>query len=161
MKASFKKGPRYLLTVFILCFLLAAGVGWGTELLISRTSIRTALTFLMLIILIHIAFDTVGIAVTAATESSHHARAANKIKGAKESVWLIRHADMVSNFTNDIVGDITSTISGAMGAAIILDLIALYPSLKPPGDYLNDHCLGADCIPDSNRESYWKIPGDS
>lgn len=51
---------------------------------------------------------------------------ADKVKGAKEAVKLIRNADIVSNFCNDVIGDISGTISGAAGAAIVLKIFNYY-----------------------------------
>lgn len=43
-----------------------------------------------------------------------------KSPGSKEAVRLIRNADIVSNFCNDVVGDICGIVSGAAGAAIVV-----------------------------------------
>ena len=49
--------------------------------------------------------------------------AADKVTGGKEAVRLIRNADIVSNFCNDVVGDISGIISGAAGATIIIKIM--------------------------------------
>ena len=41
-----------------------------------------------------------------------------KIKGSKQAIYLTRHADKVANFCNDVVGDISGTISGAIVASM-------------------------------------------
>jgi Mg2+/Co2+ transporter CorB len=83
-----------------------------------------ALAFLCLVILIGIIFDIVGTAVTAADETPFHAMGADKVRGSKETIYLIRNADRTANFCNDVVGDIAGTISGALAAGIILQLTA-------------------------------------
>lgn len=49
--------------------------------------------------------------------------ASRKVKGARTSVTLIRNADKVSNFCNDVIGDVCGVISGGAGAIIIGKII--------------------------------------
>jgi Mg2+/Co2+ transporter CorB len=83
-----------------------------------------SLCILFLVILVGIVFDIIGTAVTAAKESPFHAMGADKVRGSKEALYLIRHADRTANFCNDVVGDIAGTISGALAAGIVLQLAA-------------------------------------
>lgn len=76
------------------------------------------------IILIGILFDIVGIAVTAADETPFHSMASKKIKGARQSIMLLRNASRVSSFCNDVVGDICGVVSGAAGTAIVYRVFA-------------------------------------
>ena len=77
---------------------------------------------LLFIILVGIVFDIVGIAATAAQEAPFHARASRRLLGAKKSIWMVRNADKVASFCNDVVGDICGTVSGAVGASIVFSL---------------------------------------
>lgn len=77
-----------------------------------------------MVILIGVIFDVVGTAVTAAEETPFHAMGAVKVRGSREAIYLIRHADKVANFCNDVVGDIAGTISGALAASIILQVVS-------------------------------------
>ncbi|WDC83794.1 hypothetical protein PL321_14940 [Caloramator sp. mosi_1] len=79
---------------------------------------------LISIIFVGIIFDIIGVAVTAAEEAPFHSLASRKVKGAKTAVKLIRNADKVSNFCNDVIGDICGVVSGAAGAIIISKLIS-------------------------------------
>ncbi|MFZ5688164.1 MAG: hypothetical protein ACOY9Y_08265 [Bacillota bacterium] len=88
-------------------------------------SVVLAFTLLLVIILIGIIFDIIGIAAAAAKEAPFHAKAAKKIKGATQSLKIVRNADRVASFCNDVVGDIAGTLSGAIGAAIALKLIII------------------------------------
>lgn len=124
-----RKRWKHLVVIFLGSFLIAAIVGIMSELLLRRTSsLWVAGWFLLLVIGVHILFDVVGIAATAANEAPHHAKAANRVKGARQAVYLVRHADLVANMANDVVGDVTGTLSGVMAAAIVLDIIRLYPT---------------------------------
>lgn len=124
-----KRSIKFLLTVFILTFFLAAILSSGTEAFLRVFPITMTWILLIIVITIGVVFDVIGIAVAAADEAPHHARAAKKVFGAKQSIYLIRRADKVANFANDIVGDITGTVSGAMGAAIIILVTTKYSYL--------------------------------
>jgi CBS domain containing-hemolysin-like protein len=50
--------------------------------------------------------------------------ASNRVRGARQGIWLVRHADKVSVFCNDVVGDIGGTLSGAIGASIVFQLVS-------------------------------------
>lgn len=130
MAGKKKNGWKHIPVVFLGSFILAATVGFGSQLLIRHTS--PVLTYILLLVVIGtgVIFDIVGIAATAASEAPHHARAANRIFGARQAVYLVRNADKVANFTNDIVGDIAGILSGVMVATIILDIMLSYPSLQ-------------------------------
>lgn len=117
------------MVVFIGSFIIAAIVGIGSELLMRRTSsLLVAVLFLLAVIGVHIVFDVIGIAATAANEAPHHAKAANRVRGARQAVYLVRHADLVANMANDVVGDVTGTLSGVMAAAIVIDIVRIYPT---------------------------------
>lgn len=73
-------------------------------------------------ILLGIVFDIIGVAVTAADERPFHSMAAHKTPGAREALGLIRKANRVSSFCNDVVGDICGIVSGTTAAVIVLRL---------------------------------------
>jgi len=124
-----RKSWKYLVIIFLGSFVIAAIVGISSELLLRRTSsLWVAMLFLLTVIGVHVVFDVIGIAATAATEAPHHAKAANRVRGASQAVYLVRHADLVANLANDVVGDVTGTLSGVMAAAIVIDIIRLDPT---------------------------------
>lgn len=75
---------------------------------------------LFLVIFIGIIFDMIGVAVLSANEASFHAKASNKIYGAKKSVELIKNANRTSSVCCDVVGDICGIISGALAASLVI-----------------------------------------
>jgi len=106
-------------------FVLAVFLGMVTQYLLAGIqSILLAAVNLVIIIFIGILFDMIGIAATAADEVPILAKAAKKTPGAREALYLVRHADRVSNFCNDVVGDIAGIISGGLGALLVLRLVA-------------------------------------
>lgn len=105
-------------------FFIALAAGYGSQFFLGKiTSIILSFALLLLIILAGIVFDIIGVATAAATEAPLHARAAKKIPGARQGLMLLRNADRVATFCNDVVGDASGTLSGAVGAVIILRLV--------------------------------------
>lgn len=88
-----------------------------------------SVTVLLAVILTGIIFDIIGTSVTAATESPFHAMAADKVKGSKQAIYLIRSADRVANICNDVVGDIAGTLSGALMVGIVFDFANVFQEL--------------------------------
>lgn len=104
----------------------------GTASLLSESTlpkVNACLAFIILVLIIFLGviFDIIGTAVTAANEIPFHAMAAKKIKEAKLAVKMIRNASKVSNFCNDVVGDICGIISGSVGVVIVAKVLAFYP----------------------------------
>ena len=81
-----------------------------------------AFVILLVFISIGILFDIIGVASTVATEKRFHSMAARRVNGAKQAIWIVRNAEKVGSFCNDVVGDISGIISGATSAVIITRL---------------------------------------
>lgn len=114
---------KHIVVIALLTFGLAVVFSFTAELISQKLhSILISFIFLIVIILIHVIFDIIGVAATAAGEASLHAKAAKRIMGAPEAVMLVRNADKVANISNDVIGDITATVSGALGIALALQL---------------------------------------
>jgi len=64
----------------------------------------------------------IGIAATAANETPFHSMAARKIYGAKHSIRIVRNADRVASFCNDVIGDISGIISGTAAALVVIQI---------------------------------------
>ncbi|MGI5901977.1 MAG: hypothetical protein ACOX7U_05830 [Desulfitobacteriia bacterium] len=132
-----KPSIRYIITVLVATFLIAVLLSSGIETVLRLFPRALAWVLLIVVIGIGIVFDVIGVAVAVADEAPHHARAAKKVFGARQAVFLIRHADIVANFACDIIGDITGTLSGAIGATIAVSLVYDYPQLSNWGMFLN------------------------
>ncbi|RNC29245.1 MAG: hypothetical protein AWM53_00598 [Candidatus Dichloromethanomonas elyunquensis] len=142
MAVKKSRNIQYMVFVFFVTFVVAVLLGGGTEAVLRFLPVSLTWIFLIIVIVTGIIFDIIGIAVTAADEAPHHARAAKKVFGAKQAVFLIKRSDKVANFANDIVGDITGTLSGAMGAAIVIRLANYYSFLDNWKVLLNILFLG-------------------
>lgn len=117
---------KWILMISIWTFLLAIFVSLLSENLMRNLGLLTATIVLNLIILLGVIFDIIGTAVTAADEKPFHSMASNKVVEAKYALKLIRNAGIVSNFCNDVIGDIAGIISGAAGTIIVVKVISLY-----------------------------------
>lgn len=116
------QGPKTLLLITGVTFLIAMLFSYIFEVLLADVPLLIAFFLLVTIIIIGIIFDGIGNAVVAVDEVSFHSMAASKVKGAKESIVLIRNAPMVANLFNDVIGDICGIISGSTATAIVLSI---------------------------------------
>ncbi|MBQ0125243.1 MAG: hypothetical protein KBS59_02845 [Clostridiales bacterium] len=96
--------------------------------LLNYLNVLWSLAILFFFIAIGVVFDIIGLAVTTADISPFNSMAARKIRGGKKAVSLIKNADRVSSFCNDIVGDIAGIVSGATATAIAIKIVALTQS---------------------------------
>lgn len=115
-----EQSPKTLLLITGLTFIIAMLFSYIFEVLMADVPLLIAFFLLISIIIIGIVFDGIGNAVVAVDEVSFHSMAASRVKGAKESIVLIRNAPMVANLLNDVIGDICGIISGSTATAIVL-----------------------------------------
>ncbi|HHU85623.1 MAG: hypothetical protein ACOX86_03585 [Pelotomaculaceae bacterium] len=115
---------RYLLLVGFGSFFLAIIFTLLSETFSSKlNNIFLSLFFLFFIITFNILADIVGTAVTAASHVPFNAKAAKRVEGASHGLQLVRNADKVANIANDVIGDITTTVSGALGISIVIQVL--------------------------------------
>lgn len=110
---------KYVAGIALGTFALAASIEALTDTLLANVYILFGFLILLAVIFIGIIFDIIGIAVTSASDIPFHAMAADKIKGAKEGINLIKNAEKVSNICNDVVGDVCGIVSGGISAVIV------------------------------------------
>ena len=87
--------------------------------LLNDINIAAAFLILIFFIFVGVLFDIIGLAITVAEEKQFHSMAARKIQSAKYAVKLIRNAEKVSSFCNDVIADIAGIMSGATGTALV------------------------------------------
>ncbi len=122
-KEKEKKGRRWVITVILMSFIISSLMQMIQAGLMSKVNLAMAFVILIVFILIGIVFDIVGVAVTSASEIPFHSLSSQKIRGAKESVRLIRAADRVGSFCNDVIGDIVGIISGSATTVIVTMIV--------------------------------------
>ncbi|HHV26212.1 hypothetical protein FYJ27_03930 [Anaerosalibacter bizertensis] len=123
---SHKQTKKWVIVISVWTFVMAIFFSLITEKLMKNLDVFFAFIILIIIILLGILFDIIGIAVTASDEKPFHSMAANKVEEAKHAIKLIKNAGQVSNFCNDVIGDISGIVSGSAGTIIIYNLINKY-----------------------------------
>ncbi|WP_422486727.1 hypothetical protein [Gudongella sp. DL1XJH-153] len=121
-----KYNMKWVLFITFWTFMLAIGISIIAENLVQNLDVLFAFLILLIIVFTGIIFDTIGIAVTAASERPFHAMAANKIDEARTAIKLVRNSSQVSNFCNDVIGDISGIISGAVATSIVFRIVLIF-----------------------------------
>ncbi|MGI6030450.1 MAG: Mg2+ and Co2+ transporter CorB [Eubacteriales bacterium] len=112
---------RWIVTVTLCAFFLSMMISLGSTVAMSGVeSLWVALLVLLAIVSIGILFDIIGVAIQAAEEKPFHSMASRKVRGASQAIFLIRNAEKMSSFCNDVVGDIAGIISGSTVAVVLV-----------------------------------------
>ena len=120
---------RHALAIAVWSFLLASAASLASQFGAERIDIfAIGLALLLVVILVGVIFDIVGVAATAAQEAPLNARAARGAYGATHAVRLVRNAHQVASVCNDVVGDVSGTLSGAIGVTLVLKLLEGRPT---------------------------------
>ncbi|MCX7714483.1 MAG: hypothetical protein N2171_01950 [Clostridia bacterium] len=117
---------KWTVIVVILSFVLSVAFSSVTSTIMDELAVGWAFFVLFSIILVNIVFDIVGTAVATAEETPFHSLASRKVKGAAQSVKIIRHAPQIANMCNDVIGDIAGIISGASTAIIVTQMVSIF-----------------------------------
>ena len=116
------KKDNWIYKVFLMTFFLSVIFSFISNEITSNANIFIMIIITFLVIVIGIIFDMIGTASLTSNEATFHAKSSRKIKGAKESLNIIKNSVRVSSFCNDVVGDICGIISGGMGAMVAIGL---------------------------------------
>ncbi|MFD1736400.1 hypothetical protein ACFSCX_07465 [Bacillus salitolerans] len=134
MKDTFRKSIHWSVGIAVITFVLAAIFSIVSTYLLNGVTWAVGMVIVFVIVLIGVFFDMLGVAATAAEEAPFHAMASEKVKGAKQSILIIRNADRFANFCNDVIGDISGIISGTASAIVLIQL-SIRLNLKEDGIY--------------------------
>jgi CBS domain containing-hemolysin-like protein len=121
---------RWIIQISFLSFIISLVFSGGSNVILEKVNIYFGVLIVIFFILIGVIFDMIGIAVASASEGPFHSMASKRVKGAKTSVKMIKNAEKVSAFCNDVIGDICNIISGSAGAVIAVS-IASKSSVDP------------------------------
>lgn len=113
---------KWAIQAFVWTLVLSVGVSAVSVGLLERASIYWAIVVLLILMLMGIFFDMIGVAATSADAKPFSAMASRRMPGALQALFLIKKAPIVSNFCNDIVGDICGIVSGSAGVSLALSL---------------------------------------
>lgn len=108
----------WIITIFFVTVLISSAISFLSSSLLESSGLVEAFVVLLVIVLIGILFDIIGVAVMSANAKPFHSMAAKKLPGAHEALTLLRNAEKVSSFCNDVVGDICGVVSGSASAVI-------------------------------------------
>ncbi len=118
---------RWIITIFFVTIIVSSAISYLSSVIMEHAGLVEAFIVLMLIVLLGVVFDIIGVAVMSASEAPFHSMAAKKVPGAAEALSLLRNAEKVSSFCNDVVGDICGVVSGS-ASAIIAVMALKHPS---------------------------------
>lgn len=105
-------------------FVLAVLFSVASNTLLNGLNWALGMLVVLFLVMIGIFFDIIGIAATAADEKPYHAMASERVRGARQAIYIVRNADRVSNFCNDVIGDISGIISGTAVTFVVLQLLS-------------------------------------
>lgn len=115
---------RWIGVIFLVTILISSAISFLSSSIMEGAGVVEAFLVLLFIVLIGVAFDVIGVAVMSADEKPFHSMAAKKVAGATEALRLLRSAEKVSSFCNDVVGDICGVVSGSASAAIAVKALS-------------------------------------
>lgn len=109
---------KWIFFVTVLAFILTLILSGTSNKLLEDINLWIGLFIIIFFIFIGVFFDMIGIAVTSADEKPFHSMAAKKVKSAKAAIKLLKNAEKVSAFLNDVIGDICNIMSGSAGIVV-------------------------------------------
>ena len=116
------KKDNWIYKVFLMTFFLSIVFSFASNAITANANLLVMIIINFLVIVIGIIFDMIGTATLTSNEAAFHAKSSRKLKGAKESISLIKNSVKVASVCNDVIGDICGIISGGMGAMVSISL---------------------------------------
>ncbi len=113
----------WILQITVIAFFISFGLSFLSDRILSNVGVVAGSVILVLFILFGVLFDMIGVAITCADIGPFNSMSSRKVKAADVAVMLIKNAEKVSSFCNDVVGDICGIISGS-AAVVVAVLIA-------------------------------------
>lgn len=129
-KKKKKKGLKYWpLKVFFLALFLSLAFSLISEMIINTESIIVSVLVLIILISLNIFFDIIGIAFASCDIAPFTSMSSRKVKGAKMCLYLLQHAEVVTNVCADVIGDICGIVCGAAGAGIVAVMLITFSTI--------------------------------
>lgn len=116
----------WIIKITIITFSASLLFSLASDTVIPRVNIIISIFLILLFILIGILADMVGLATAACDTKSFHSMSAKKITTAKIAINMVRNAEKVSSFCNDVLGDICGIVSGSGGASLAIMISKIY-----------------------------------
>jgi len=118
-----KSNTIWIIKITLITFFISLFFSGLSEIIIPNLNIVFGIIIVIVFVLIGVIFDMIGVAITSADDKPFHAKSSKKIRGAKTAVKLLKNADKVSSFCNDVIGDICGILSGSAGVTIANTII--------------------------------------
>lgn len=109
---------KWVATITFSAFIITILASFFSEKILENVNIFASVMVIIFFITLGVIADMIGIAVTSSEEKPFHSMSTKKIRGAKVSIKMIKNAEKVSVFTNDVIGDICSIMSGSAGIVL-------------------------------------------
>lgn len=122
LKKGIKPDYKWIIIVALASFSITLVLSLLSSEASNKLNVIASIIILMLFVALGVVCDIIGLAVATCDEKTFHSMAARKIKTAKHAISLIRNAERVSSFCNDVIGDISGIVSGATTSAIAIKL---------------------------------------
>ena len=116
----------WTMKILVLTFSISFVMSYLSKSVLSEVNLWVALLVLVLFIFLGVFFDLIGTAIMSVEPKSFNSMAAKKVVGAKTALSLISKAPAVSNFCNDVIGDICGVISGTMCSVLAVELSSAF-----------------------------------
>ena len=111
-----KTNIKWLIKIILISLVASVVFTLASTEILGRTGYIISFAILAIFIIVGIIFDVIGIAVTAAHEAPFNSMATHRQRGASESLKLIKNANRVTCYCNDVIGDVTGIVSGTTAA---------------------------------------------
>ena len=118
-----KTNLKWLIKIILISLVASVVFTLASTEILGRTGYIMSFTILAVFIIVGIIFDVIGIAVTAANEAPFNSMATRRQRGAAESLRMVKNANKVTCYCNDVIGDVTGIVSGTTAALIAARLM--------------------------------------
>ena len=122
-RLQLKPDWKWITMIFGITIGISATMSFVSNEILSAGGMALSFVVLLVIILLGIIFDIIGVAVTAAEERPFHSMAAKKVPEAMVAIRMLRKAERVSSFCNDVGGDICGVVAGSASAIIVARVV--------------------------------------
>ena len=112
------KKNSWIYKVFLLTFFLSILFSTITNLIAYHTNLLVIFISLILVIVVGIVFDMLGTASLTCKEAYFHSMSAQKIKGAKEAISVLKNNVRFANICNDVIGDVCGIVSSVLAVSL-------------------------------------------
>ena len=119
------KKNSWIYKVFLLTFFLSILFSTITNLIAYHTNLLVIFISLILVIVIGIVFDMLGTASLTCKEAYFHSMSAQKIKGAREAISVLKNNVRFANICNDVIGGLGSVLAVSLSKVSSVSLTIL------------------------------------